>query len=522
MSVMKNENRGFKKELKRFQKAAGAVLIAAQLMLLSILTPAAVSQAAEAVGNTTDFYQSVEKANLEKQIDDLTKFYGIYLENYKKSASGLGAEATIKAEFDPDFAAVLGLKNLKNIKTTAVTRQTDKKAESIITFFTNDIELTTMNILSDVEKEVTYLLIPELSKAYLNIPANAANSNSYSTAAPFTAKDVMDFFNNNPLTEKLLNQLLKRYAGAALGEIKNVSSMDYFMTAGGISDDQTMFTVKIDEKTLLSIAEKVLKIARTDDDLKDLLVKLKVCTEEQYGLALDAALKSIASQKELSGVSNNEILFVMRVWVDAQGNITGRDFLANADSKTSVFGYKTVKDGTYTGIEAWVSPDEEEVIKLSGAVSEENGLINGDLTFSITDAYTDAPLEFNLALQDYSVTTKDTTSYMNGKIVITGASLPGQRIEAALYGNEIEQKIKAELIQETTKLVTVTITSKVLPYEDFDLPTDSDKIYKMETQLEDYLKETNFTDYLENINKKVNVEGINAVIEQLLDSYKLN
>jgi hypothetical protein len=283
-----------------------------------------------------------------------------------------------------------------------------------------------------------------------------------------------------------------------------------------------MFTVKIDEKTLLSIAEKVLKIARTDDDLKDLLVKLKVCTEEQYGLALDAALKSIASQKELSGVSNNEILFVMRVWVDAQGNITGRDFLANADSKTSVFGYKTVKDGTYTGIEAWVSPDEEEVIKLSGAVSEENGLINGDLTFSITDAYTDAPLEFNLALQDFSVTTKDTTSYMNGKIVITGASLPGQRIEAALYGNEIEQKIKAELIQETTKLVTVTITSKVLPYEDFDLPTDSDKIYKMETQLEDYLKETNFTDYLENINKKVNVEGINAVIEQLLDSYKLN
>ncbi len=522
MSGMKNENRGFKNGLNWFQKAASAMLIAAALMLLSVFAPAAVSQAAEAVENTTDYYQSVEKANLDKQIDEFTKLYGVYMENYKKSASGLGAEATIKAEFDPGFATALGLKNLKSIKTTAVSRQTDKKSDSILTFFTNDIELTSMNVLSDVEKEVTYLLIPELSKAYLKIPANSAYGDSYSTAAPFTAKDVMEFFNNNPLTEKLLNQLLKRYTSAALGEIKDVSSMDYFMTAGSISGDQTMFTVKIDEKTLLAIAETVLKTARTDGDLEDLLVKLKICTKEQYGIIVDAALDSITAQKELSGVLGNQTLFVMRVWADSQGNITGREFLAGTDSNTSVLGYKTVKDGTDTGIEAWFSPDEEVVLKLSGTVSEENGLNNGDLSVTITDAYTAAPLEFNIALQDVSVTTKDASSYMNGKFVITSTSLPGQRIEAALYGNEIEQKIKAELIQETTTLVTVTITSKVLIYEDFELPSDSDKVYDMETQLEDYLKETDFAGYLENINKKVDVEGINRVLEQLLDAYKLN
>ncbi len=520
MSGMKNENRGIKNGLNWFQKAASAVLLAAALMLLSVFAPAAVSQAAEAVANTSDYYQSVEKANLEKQIDDLTKLYGVYMENYKKTASGLGAEATIKAEFDPGFAAALGLKNLKSIKTTSVTRQTDKKSDSILTFFTNDIELTSMNVLSDVEKEVTYLLIPELSKAYLKIPTNSAYGNSYSTAALFSAKDVMEFFNNNPLTEELLNKLLKRYTTIALGEIKDVSSMDYFMTAGGISGDQTMFTVKIDEKTLLAIAEKVLKTARTDGDLEDLLVKLKICTKEQYGLMVDAALDSIAAQKDLYNVLENETLFVMRVWVDSQGNITGREFLA--DSDTSILGYKKIKDGADTGIEAWFSPEEEEVLKLSGRVSEENALNSGDLTVTITDSYMDVPLEFNIALQDVSITSKDTTSYMNGKFVITSTSLPGQRIEAALYGNEIEQKIKAELIQETTKLVTVTITSKVLSYEDFDLPSDSDKVYDMETQLEDYLNETDFAGYLENINKKVDVEGINAVLEQMLYAYKVN
>lgn len=522
MSGMKNENKDFKNGLNWFQKAASAVLIAAALMLLSVFAPAAVSQAAEAVENTTDYYQSVEKANLEKQINDFTKLYGVYLENYKMAASGLGAEATIKAEFDPGFAAAVGLKNLKSIKTTAVSRQTDKKADSILTFFTNDIELTSMKVLTDVEKEVTYLLIPELSKAYLKIPTNSSYGNSYSTAALFSAKDVMEFFNNNPLTEELLNKLLKRYTTVALGEIKNVSSMDYFMTAGGISGDQTMFTVKIDEKTLLAIAEKVLKTARTDGDLEDLLVKLKICTKEQYGLIVDAALDSIAAQKDLYSELENETLFVMRVWVDSQGNITGREFLADADSDTSILGYKTIKAGANTGIEAWFSLEEEEVLKLSGTVSEENGLNSGDLSVTITDSYMDAPLEFNIALQDVSITSTDATSYMNGKFVITSTSLPGQRIEAALYGNEIEQKIKAELIQETTKLVTVTINSKVLSYEDFDLPSDSDKVYDMETQLEAYLNETDFAGYLENINKKVDVEGINAVLEQLLNAYKLN
>lgn len=512
--MKKNENRSFKNGLNWLQKALGAVLIAAALMLLSVCTPAAVSQAAQTVENTTDYYQSVEKTNLEKQIDDFTKLYGVYMENYKKTASGIGAEATIKAEFDPDFAAALGLKNLKSFKTTTVTRQTDKKADSIFAFFTNDIELTSMNVLSDVEKEVTYLLIPELSKAYLKIPANSAYGNSYSTAGLFTAKDVMEFFGNNPLTEELLNKLLKRYTAAALGEIRNVSAMDYFMTAGSISGDQTMLTVKIDEKTMLAIAEKVLKTARTDEDLADLLVKLKLCTKEQYGLMVDAALSSIASQKDLYDVLENETLFVMRVWVDTQGNITGREFLSDAD--TSILGYKKLKAGTNTGIEAWFSPAEEEVLKLSGTVSEGNGLYNGDLSLSITDAYMDVPLVFNLALQDFSITSKDATSYMNGKFVITSTSLPGQRIEAALYGNELQQNIKAELIQETTKLVTVTITSKVLPYEDFELPSASDKVYDMETQLEAYLNETDLAGYLENINKKIDVEGINAVLEQLI------
>lgn len=524
MSEMKKENRYVKNGLKWCRKAVGTVLAAGAIMLLSVFSTAAVNVSAETVENTTDYYQSVEKANLEKQIDDFTKFYGSYMENYKKSAAGIGAETTIKAEFDPSIAAALGLKNLKSLKTTIVSMQTDKKSDSLISLFTNDTELTSLNVLTDLEKEVSYIMIPELSKAYLKVSTNPAASNPYGSAAPFTSKDVMEFLNNNPLSESILNQLLKRYTAAAVGEIKDVSAMDYFTTAGGISDDQTRFTVKIDEKTLLAIADKVLTTAKTDLILQDLLVKLKVCTVAEYNAIIDSAIDAVASEKDMVSQYGNEELFVMRVWADSEGNITGRDFSGNTDSDISVFGYKTIKDGLDTGIEAWFNPSGKETLKLSGKVSKDkdNGAVNGDLAVTYSDSYAGSAQKFDVILQDVKSTYKDSTSYINGKFIVTGESLVGQSIIVDFSGNDTEQKIEVDLVQGTARLAAVTINTRILPYEDFDLPSDSDKVYDMETQVEDYLKDTDFESYLEEINKKVDVEGINTVLEQLLYAYRLD
>lgn len=78
------------------QRVAGSVLMAVALLVVSILTPATVSKAAEQTKNTAEYYQAVENAYLNKAIDEFTKSYGTYIENYKKMASGFATEELLK------------------------------------------------------------------------------------------------------------------------------------------------------------------------------------------------------------------------------------------------------------------------------------------------------------------------------------------------------------------------------------------------------------------------------------------
>jgi hypothetical protein len=429
----------------------------------------------------------------------------------------MGSEVTVRAEFDPTVAAAWGLNDLKSVKYDVLSMQTGKKLKSIITFFTNDIKFASLNMLSDLEKELTYLFIPDLSKAYLKADPNSTGINSYGQASPFTTKDFLDILNNPALTEKTLNQLLKKYADIAVSDLKDVSAMDYYMSAGELSEQQTRYTVKVDEKIFLKIAKDVLAEAKTDEDLSDLLVNLNLCTKEEYKKMVSAAQKEINEIIDYASSLEPEGLFIMRVWVDSDGNITGRDFSLATDKDTSLFGYKTVKKGELTGIEAWLSPDKGKVLNISSTVSKENGGINGNAVITYT---TDKTSEaFNVVIKDVKCTSFGAGYYLNGNLTITGKSLAGGTIVVALNGNETEQRIKADLVKGTLTLISVTMDTKILPYEDFDLPTEADTVYDMGTQMDTYLNNEDLINYLKNINSKINVKGINQLLDQMINAY---
>ncbi len=508
-----------KKSVRRLSKILGTVMIAAVLVILSLVSPAVVKASAETIENPAEYYQTIEKSNLEKQVDAISEFYGQYLDNYKKSAKGVGAQVTLRAELDSSIASSLGLADLKSLKATIVSMQTDKKANSLISLFTNDKEFTSLNVLIDLEKELEYILVPELSKAYLKLSMNPDYSGLDSSVMPVTTKEIMDLFNNNPLTEDLLNKLLKNYAAIAVGEMKDVSVTGESVIAGSISTDQTKITVKLDEKTLLSIAEKVLTAAKSDKDLLNLFVKFKLGTESDYDKLIQEVLNQVTVQKNNLPKDGSEEAFYMNVWVDKDGNITGRGFSGSTDSKSSIFGYKTAKIDSQVGFTAWVNPSKEESLKLTGSVETENGAANGDAVLSYTDSDTQTSEEINIHLEDVTYAVGDLSSYINGKFVITGKSLSGMSIDVNCTGDSELQTMKMDFVQDGTKLVSVTMDTKILPYEDFELPSNTAKVYDMQTQMEDYLSSANIANYLKGINSKIDVKGINAVLEMLISEY---
>ncbi|WFR57371.1 hypothetical protein QA584_27825 [Anaerocolumna sp. AGMB13025] len=499
----------------------GTLMLTTVCMLLSVFSPAAVkayaAQVASPAAISADNYQTIEKADLHKQIDKFTKAYENYVENYKKVSQGMGSELTVRSEFDPTIAAALGLPDLKSVKADMVSMQNAKKVKSIITLFTNDIKFTSLNMISDLEKQLTYLLIPELSKAYLKADPKSTGLNSYGPGSNFTTKDFLDILNNPALTEKTLNQLLKRYADIVVSDLNDVSAMDYYMSAGGLSDQQTRYTVNVDEKVVLKIAKDVLAVASTDEELSDLFVKLNLCSKAEYTKMIAAAQNEVKEMINYVNMFEPEGLFTMRVWVDSDGTITGRDFSLATDKDNSLFGYKTVKKGEVTGMEAWISPDKETIFKLSSTTSKDNSGINGNAV--ITYATDKTSVEFKALIKDLKYTSFGSGYYLNGNLVITGESLPGSTLLVAFNGNETAQKIKADFVQGTLNLISVTIDTKILPYEDFDLPSESDTVYDMTTQMDTYFNKGDFVNYLKGINSKINVQGINKLLDQMIKSY---
>ncbi len=522
------------KKAVRCFRVLGTAMIAAVLFVLSVVSPTAATAYAETpevvtpavIGNydgtmsPSEYYQAVEKFNLNKQIDTISSFYGRYLDNYKESSKGVGAEVNIKAEFDPSIAKLIDLEGLKSLKASIVSMQTDKKSQSVISLFTNDKQFTSLEVFADTEKELIYLLIPELSKAYLKISTNPDYADLSETAEPFTAKEITELLNNNPLTEELLNQLLKKYSDIVIGEINDVSIANDNITVSGVNADETRMTVKLEEETLLSIAKKVLTAAKTDKDLQNLSVKFKICKESEYVPAITEALNQISNEKAKLSKSNLEKkTLIMKVWADKEGNVTGRDFTYDLNSNNSLIGYKTAKNGSDIGIEAWYAPDKEDSLKIAGKVNTKDTGISGNVNIIYNESDILTLQTYNVKLENFAYTIDDLSSYINGRLTVTGGNLSGVSIVADFAGDSKQQTVGLDFIQEANKLVSVTIDSKVLAYKDFELPSQSAKIYDIETQIEDYISSADFEKYLQGINKKIDVKGINAIIDQMLYGY---
>lgn len=515
-------------ETKRIRKRApsvfGTVIAVAIALLITFFSPNLIRAQAQDTSGAVDYYKATETADLNKQIDALSKGYGSYMDNYKASAKGAGADVSIKAIFGQGLLKLLGTEDLKSIEASVLSMQTDKKSKSIISLAANDQTFTTLNMLMDTDKELAYILIPELSKAYLKLSTNPYDELSGSMAfTPFTAKQLTDFLNNNPLTEELLNKLLKKYTSIVINEVNDVTvAGSDKVIAGNVSANYTKLIVKIDEETALSIGEKVLTTAKEDKDLLNLLVAFKLCSKSEYNSRIQETLDFIEKKKAdiPEDGTGKEAVLTMNVYVDDKGNITGRDFSFEDNSEkinTLSFGYKTAKKDSDIGFDAWFTENGKDDFNLSGKVNAAETGVSGDITFTYNDPYSERPEDIHIKLEDVKYTADGVGGYLNGSFKLTGDSLSGLSIGAEYSGNTEQQTMKMDFDQSGEKLLSLIVKAKSIPYVDFKLPSKSAQIYDAETQITEYLSTADLNGYLKGINSNINVKAINDYLALLIE-----
>lgn len=274
----------------------------------------------------------------------------------------------------------------------------------------------------------------------------------------------------------------------------------------------------------MNISNKILKTAQKDSELRNLFVDLGIYTKKEYNAMMKQSLKdNIKSQNSLKkGKTKNKTQLTMSLWVDSKGNIAGRNVKFKQDKETVSFGYKTTKKNFTKAFEIWTKSNGKDTLRGTGKITTKLTGAAGNLKLTLSDSDSKSKEVIKATFNNLKLTKSDNGSFINGAFEITSNSSKDMIIKAKLTGEDSKQDFVCDVIENGTTLVSISSTAKIVPYQDFTLPTSSDKIYDMSTQLEEYLTNSDMVGFLEGIKEKSDVNTIDAFIDNLLLSYEIN
>jgi len=490
-------------------------------MLFTIFSPIGAGKVAKAALSPLQYYQNVENANMNKQIDSLTERYSTYIKAYQEALNQeAGAEVTLKATLDPSIATMIGAPDLKSVKASIINMVKGTKTKASMNLYTNDKQLTSLETYADLNdlNGLYYYLVPDLSSSFLKCSMKDLYGSYGSDVTSAKLQEQMLNYFNNPITEDTLNTTLKKYSALAINQITDVTMKENeTLSVDQLSDEYTKLTVQMNERTALTIANDIVKTAKSDTSLKSIFVDSGLCTKTEYDKAMKDAMKDIAKDLKALKKSNGSNVFTMSIWVDKNDKIVGRSIVMKDGKDYFEFGYKTVKKGTTMAIDAWAG-DKKEVLQATGSFTANLLGATGNVKVFIPNSSQKTPDVINIDFKDLKYTQYNNKGFINGEINIASKLLDGVNIKINCSGNLSKQDFVCDILQGAKSLVNITMTSKEIPYQDFSLPA-SDKSYDMVTQLDKYLEDADMKGFLQKIKDRSDVKAIDDYIDEMLLTY---
>ena len=329
---------------------------------------------------------------------------------------------------------------------------------------------------------------------------------------------MLNYF-NNPVTADTLNATLKKYSALAINQITDVTMKENeTLSVEQLSDEYTKLTVQMNERTALTIANDIVKTAKSDESLKGIFVDSGLCTKTEYDKAMKDATKDIAKELKALKKSDGSNVFTMSIWVDKNDKIVGRSIVMKDGKDYFKFGYKTVKKGTTMAIDAWAG-DKTEVLQAKGSFTANLIGATGNVKVYIPDSTKKTPDVINIDFKDLKYTLNNNRGLINGEINITSKLFDGVSIKIDCKGDLVKQDFVCDVMQDAKSLVNITMTVKEIPYQDFSLPASTDKSYDMMTRMDKYLEDADMKGFLLKIKERSDVKAIDDYVDALLKSY---
>lgn len=332
------------------------------------------------------YYVMTEVDNIEDLAEDFSALYEKYVKQLQELEDGTPKYQTeLKLDVDDSIVSLFELEEFIPIDLTIAGARDPKNNKQQIEMNLNlaGEDLIGANALMNLDADGAgdmYIQVPQLSSSYIYTSGGESSSESKNILERY--QKAYNSYLENPTDKDLLEKLINRYGkilAEAPEEVSIEKNADYSLN--NEIQKMTKVTVTVTEENLKKCFEEIIETAKNDDELKQELIRLEACTEEEYLEGIEKL------EKELEDSKTGTDKFVMDVWVDKDGKIVGREAPIEEDGKqTQTIYYHTGSQDGVDYLEAGIyDSDEDSSYVLKGNSKKGENGYSGEAVIEIKD-----------------------------------------------------------------------------------------------------------------------------------------
>ena len=349
-----------------------------------------------------DSYKETEKAAFAKAIQEMGADYAQDLAQIGDGA--VKGNAEIKLSLDDGGKAILGMLtpvDISWLEDASMDTKVNLNEGTMIETMdvkVNGTKICTIEYYFDTENSEIYMRIPELNEGYIKMnmeqmtqEAEAEMEEEGMDSSFSTSMDLADAMNSyfstldNLPEADALTSILTRYSDIIFDNVTDGENPGTQSSAAGdVSQELTVLEGHVTQAEAQPMFQQILDTAKTDEELKGLIESwTEAMNDPEY--SYDTFLQAIEDlEKDLDGEIDESDTsgFVLRAWVDDNGEVVGREVLADdGEQEESLFSYLCTTDGDQRGFSFTMGSDEDSV-GLYGSGTLSGDVLSGTYTFT--------------------------------------------------------------------------------------------------------------------------------------------
>jgi hypothetical protein len=458
-----------------------------------------------------EYYAYVEKKSMEASIEKLTPSLNVNQDiAYEMSMDVTYDRETVDSLLQTalgtgigDIESMIGIP-LERLSMDGIVASKNGDMYESFGLSLNQVDIVTFEILMNTLNQEFFMRIPELSPAYLrqSLDTGEFDSEKYTEQLKL-------------LTPERTADFLKRYTNIIADNMNEVElSKNEEVSVDALTANCTKLSITVDNESLYDITSAILKEAKEDEYIYDLLPLFEV-SESEFKDAVDEAQDSLKDslESEMSDDSSLE----MNVYVNDRGEIIGRDFEVEEDGNSlGSFGYMNLGKNNSNEFSLYYEDmDGNKILEGNGTQTKKDGAYTGEIELVINDPTGEFPSEIGLEIEYEDVKTeiKNNRYYQYGTYTISSPLAYGLTLVVENNVEDDVQQCKMSVQMGSSPLLTIDTKAKYL--EDFTIPSvsENEEIYDF-TDYETYLSTVDIEAFISNLSEKLGVD-----LQSLIDNF---